>query len=371
MKIIADANMPGLDAFAAHGELQRVEGRQINPQTVADADVLLVRSVTRVDATLLANSPVRFVGSATIGTDHVDRAWLADTGRVFAHAPGCNARAVAEYVLQALLLACQSRGRPARGLTAAVIGMGNVGSRVAQWLSALGLSVRCCDPPLQVTGKALGFPGEPLDALLDSDVLTLHVPLTVSGAHPTLHLLDERRLAAMGPERILINTCRGPVVDNQALEQLLRAGKGPLSVLDVWETEPLVPARLLSLVEQGSPHIAGYSVQGKLNGTRRVYDAFCQWLNVPPLVAADQTVLPPLEKDVESEEDLLALLQAAYCLPEDDRRLKESLEEANPAAAFDQLRKQYPLRQEMHCRDWQGKASPEFEPILNALFAQA
>ncbi len=371
MKIIADANMPGLDVFAPHGEVIRVDGRQIGPDTVADAEVLLVRSVTRVDERLLADSPVRFVGSATIGTDHVDLQWLQQSGRHFAHAPGCNARAVAEYVLQALLLVSQGQGRRAADLSVGVVGMGNVGSRVARWLSALGLEVKACDPPLAARGQTAAFSLEPLSAMLECDVLTLHVPLTDSGPWPTRHMLDANRLAAMGPERILINTCRGPVVDNTALGLLLEKGLGPATVLDVWEREPLVPASLLALVEQGSPHIAGYSVQGKENGTGMVYQAFCQWLGVAASEVSSEADLPVLTKNVESEAELLALLQEAYCLPDDCRRLKASLDDADPGRAFDQLRKQYPLRQEMHRWHWQGHASESLAPVLSELFAPA
>lgn len=370
MKIIADANMPDLDVFSRHGEVVTVDGRHIDPCTVADADVLLVRSVTKVNAELLADSPVKFVGSATIGTDHVDRQWLADNDRYFAHAPGCNARAVAEYVLQALLLVCKRQGRSAATLSVGVVGMGNVGCRVARWLGALGLTVRACDPPLAEKGAEIGYTLEPMDEVLGCDVVTLHVPLTKSGRFATHHLLDETRLAAMGSDRILINTCRGPVVDNEALERLLGERRGPASVLDVWEDEPRVRKGLLDKVILGSPHIAGYSVQGKENGTGMIYRAFCQWLGVTPLVAECKVKLPPLKHEVKSESDLIALLQQAYQLPEDDLRLKESLTDRDPASAFDQLRKQYPLRQEMHRWDWQGSASEPFEAILSALFAQ-
>lgn len=371
MKIIADANMPGLELFSRHGTVVKVDGRSIDPATVKDADILLVRSVTRVDEALLADSAVRFVGSATIGTDHVDLEWLAKTGRHFAHAPGCNARAVAEYVLQALLLVCQRQGRSAATMSVAVIGMGNVGSRVARWLAALGLKVRACDPLLKEQGVETGFALEPVESVLDCDVISVHVPLTRNGPCPTWHLLDKNRLSVMGPEKILINTCRGAVVDNSALLALLKAGQGPASVLDVWEDEPRVPAELLDRVVLGSPHIAGYSAQGKENGTRMVYEAFCRWSGLAAPLPGIEEALPALRLDVTDEAGLLALLQTAYSLPEDFRRLQESLENADPAWAFDQLRKQYPFRQEMHRWDWQGTASEPFRAILNALFAPA
>lgn len=368
MRIIADANMPGLEQFERHGTVIRVDGRSIDSSTVAEADVLLVRSVTRVNEALLAESPVSFVGSATIGTDHVDLPWLASTGRHFAHAPGCNARAVAEYVLQALLLVCEKTGRSVSTLSVGVVGMGNVGSRVASWMAMLGLSVKVCDPLLEEKGIDTGFEYAPLESLLTCDVVTLHVPLTREGNYPTWHLLSEARIAALGPERILINTCRGPVIDNAALLGLLSAGAAPSTVLDVWEEEPRVPPDLLAKVVMGSPHIAGYSVQGKQNGTRMVYDAFCRWAEVGVATAPPAETAPRLLSDVNSQQDLLELLQTAYRLPDDDKNLRAIVKKPDSSTLFDQLRKHYPLRQELHHWQWQGRAADPFKEILGALF---
>ena len=371
MQIIADANMPGLEPFDSMGTVTRVDGRSLTRQQLGQAEVLLVRSVTRVDAGLLAGSRVRFVGSATIGTDHVDLAYLQQQGIRFAHAPGCNARAVAEYVLQAVLLLCQARNRSPVGATVAVVGLGNVGHRVADWLTDLGMNVRACDPPLAAQGYTGPYQLEPLDAMLDADLITLHVPLTDSGDHATRHLLDAVRLSRLSASQMLINTCRGPVIDNHALLARLQGGRGPATILDVWETEPLVPAALFEQVLLGSPHIAGYSAEGKLKGTRMLYQAFCDWLNVeaePAPVSASNKII---QRPVANEDDLLRVLQVAYRLSEDHQRLGDSLTSAEPGKAFDRLRKEYPVRHELHDWLYQGDIGAPWQGIMRRLFARA
>ena len=371
MQIIADANMPGLEPFEAMGTVTRVDGRSLTRQQLGQADVLLVRSVTRVDADLLAGSRVRFVGSATIGTDHVDLGYLQSQGIRFAHAPGCNARAVAEYVLQAVLLLCQARDRSPQGASVAVVGLGNVGHRVADWLADLGMTGRACDPPLAEQGYQGPYKLEPLDAMLDADLITLHVPLTNSGDHATRHLLDADRLSRLSASQMLINTCRGPVIDNGALLTQLQADQGPATILDVWESEPLVPPALFDQVLLGSPHIAGYSAEGKLKGTRMLYGAFCDWLGVvaerAPVSARNQVI----EQSVANEGDLLSVLQTAYRLSEDHQRLGDSLSEEDPGRAFDRLRKQYPVRHELHDWQYQGSVEAPWQAIMRRLFARA
>lgn len=345
LRILADENMPGLEAFAAHGHLETAAGRTLTRDRVADADVLLVRSVTRVDRTLLKGTRVGFVGSATIGTDHVDRAWLAKQGIVFAQAPGSNAMAVAEYDLQAVLDWLVDQGRNPAGLRVAVIGCGNTGRRAAALFRAAGLQVLARDPPLWRAGGEL--PGTPvsLDDALDADVITLHVPLADAGPDATRHLLGAEPLARLGPEQLLINTSRGPVIDNRALRERLGRG-GPAAVLDVWEGEPEIDPALFRACRAGTPHVAGYSLEGKLRGTAMLYDAFRQWQGLQP---APARVTPPreaVEQPLRAPGDILALLRRRYDLRQDHRALAKSLREARPGAAFDRMRRDYPLRHE-------------------------
>lgn len=365
MHIVADENMPALDDFERLGPVTRVDGRGLTRAQLRDADILLVRSVTAVTKNLLTGTPVRFVGSATIGTDHVDLAALDRLGIAFAHAPGCNARAVAEYVLQALLMASQHHKRPLRGSSVGVIGLGNVGGRVARWLRALGVEVLGCDPPLARTGAVDTVL---LDTALAADFITLHVPLISQGQDTTRHMLDEHRLNALNGHQTLINTCRGAVIDNAALHRRLARGDGPVTFLDVWEDEPRLDPALLDRVFIGSPHVAGYSVEGKRLGTAMLYQAWCQWLGEPEPWSPTRAARRPVALDVEDESQLLALLRHGYRLPEDDQRLRRSLRESDPADAFDQLRKQYPPRHELHYWYHQGRVASELGALVNLLF---
>ena len=365
MHIVADENMPALDDFERLGRVTRVDGRSLKRADLRDAEILLVRSVTPVTESLLAGTPVRFVGSATIGTDHVDLAALDRLGIAFACAPGCNARAVAEYVLQALLMASRHHGRTLCGSTVGVIGLGNVGGLVASWLGALGVEVLGCDPPLARAGRVSSVS---LDEALSADAISLHVPLIKRGDEATLHLLDKVRLRSLRRGQTLINTCRGPVIDNQALLQRLTQGDGPLTFLDVWEGEPRLDPALLERVFIGSPHVAGYSVEGKRLGSAMLYEAWCLWQGEPKPTGASVAPSRPLTQDVDDEGQLLALLRHAHRLPEDDQRLRRSLRESDPGAAFDQLRKQYPPRHELHHWRHQGKVAPPLRALVSLLF---
>lgn len=264
MKIVADPNIPFVrEAFGAHGDVVLIPGRQITAGAVRDADALLVRSVTPVEEVLLAGSRIRFVATATIGTDHVDVRYLEVLGIGFASAAGSNANSVAEYVVAALLeLARRGRYR-LRDRSLGVIGVGNVGSKVVRYARALGMRVLQLDPPLGLHERAW-----------EADIVTLHVPLLET----TRHMLHHDNLTGF----TLINTSRGAVVDNKALLQAIDGNRIPAAALDVWEGEPQISAELLDVVEIGTPHIAGYSFDGKVAGTRMIYEAFCRHFKITP-----------------------------------------------------------------------------------------
>lgn len=366
LTIVADDNMPGLTGFETLGRVRRVDGRRLERAQLVDADILLVRSVTRVNETLLAGTPVRFVGSATIGTDHVDRDWLRARGIAFHHAPGCNAMAVAEYVLQALLRWSLEQGRAPAALCLGIVGCGNVGARVARLGLALGMEVRVCDPPRIEAGGAVPGTTASLDQALAADVVTLHVPLEEAGRYATRHLLDADRLRALSAGQLLINTCRGAVVDNAALAARLRGG-GPAVVLDVWEGEPRIRTDLFARSWLGTPHIAGHSREGKLRGTAMLYRDCRHWLG---LDAGEVGVRAPEaghDGDVRTAEDLLALLLRRYDIRRDHRTLEDSLDDADPGAAFDRLRRDYPLRHECAGLTVRGTVSEPWRPLLSAL----
>ena len=255
MLLVADENIPLLDEFfAGFGEIRRYPGRSISAEQVRDADALLVRSVTRVDEALLAGSRVRFVGTCTIGTDHLDLAYFASAGIHWASAPGCNARGVVDYVLGSLLALAEQTGQRLDQLVYGVVGAGQVGSRLVRVLQGLGWQVRVCDPPRQAAEG--GDFVELAQILGECDVISLHTPLTREGIHPTHHLIGAAQLQALKPGAWLINASRGAVVDNAALRAHLEADAELEVVLDVWEGEPQVDVELAALCASWPPRIS-------------------------------------------------------------------------------------------------------------------
>jgi len=349
MKIVIDENMPyARELFAPFGEICPQPGRQMTAASVADADVLLVRSVTRVDDSLLAqNRRLQFVGTATIGTDHIAQRLLASRQVAFHSAPGCNKISVADYVLSSLLAVSQQQGSGLNGKRVGIIGAGNTGSAVGSHLSALGCEILWCDPPLQQQGDPRPF--VTLAQALEADIISLHVPLTREGEHATWHLLDEAQLGRLGAGQILINAARGEVIDNQALLRLKRSGWPVALVLDVWEGEPEVELALLPFVMLATPHIAGYSLEGKARGTQMLLDAFCLHLGKTAPQDVWSLLPEPVFAAVQLGESLdlqhlTQLVHLVYDVRRDDGSFRRRV---GVPGQFDQLRKQYPERREL------------------------
>ncbi|MEK7728211.1 MAG: 4-phosphoerythronate dehydrogenase [candidate division KSB1 bacterium] len=388
MLILVDENIPfARAAFGPLGEVRLVAGRAITRDALLEADALLVRSVTRVNASLLEGSRVSFVGTATIGTDHIDLDYLRQAGIAFASAAGCNANSVAEYIVAALLHVAAQRQIVLEGLTLGIVGAGNVGSRVAEKARALGLNVLLNDPPLETLlqsspldaihpdikqnlARIASAQFGSLDELMKADILTLHTPLVRSGVFPTFHLFDESRLRMMKPGSILLNTGRGEVVDHGALKKVLHSGLLSAAILDVWEHEPRIDPELVALTTLATPHIAGYSFDGKVKGTWLIYEALCRFLQVEPswnyAPLLPQMAQPKIHlreahlpgppqggnRDVVATEKLLQeAVRHAYDIAADDQRLRagilgedRSMEERGKY--FDKLRHDYPIRRE-------------------------
>jgi len=369
MRILADENIPLAQAFfASLGEMRLVSGRSLSRDEVKQADVLLVRSVTQVNRDLLEGSSVRFVGTCTIGTDHLDLNYLREAGIAFASAPGCNARAVVDYVLCSLLILAERHGASLRERRYGIVGCGAVGGRLAELLQGLGCTVWQCDPPRQA---AEGGNFVNLDAILaECDVISLHTPLNSS----THHLIGTDELARMRPHSWLINSSRGGVVDNQAL---LAAHEDLSLVLDVWESEPQVSTQLAARCAIATPHIAGYSLDGRLRGTAQIYQALCTYLNLSPQVQLQDLLPAPwlaelhLAGDCPADWALATICRAVYDPRRDDSafRLKLRGNAQERRAAFDALRKNYPERREISglCVRTQGIASAELAQVLTAL----
>lgn len=354
MLIVADENIPLLDAFfEGFGEIRRVPGRSIDRATVEQADVLLVRSVTNVNRALLEGSAVRFVGTCTIGTDHLDLDYFKQAAIQWSSAPGCNARGVVDYVLGSLQTLAEIEGADLNQRTYGVVGAGEVGGRLVKVLKGLGWNVLVCDPPRQIAedGDYVS-----LEQIIEQcDVISLHTPLTKSGNGSTWHLLDRQRLNRLKPGTWLINASRGPMVDNAALRDVLLEREDLQAVLDVWEGEPEVDVDLADLCVLATPHIAGYSLDGKQRGTAQIYQAFCAHLGQEASIQLSDLLPPPwlaevhLNASTDPAWALATLCRSVYDPRRDDADFRRSLvgtvEEQRKA--FDLLRKHYPERREI------------------------
>jgi erythronate-4-phosphate dehydrogenase len=354
MKIIADANIPfAKECFSHIGDVELISGRHITPKLVADADVLLVRSITRVDADLLAKSHVRFVGTATIGFDHVDVDFLRRSNIGFASAPGSNSNSAAEYVIAALLEIGQRHNICLEDKSIGIIGVGNVGSKVAAKCNALGMRIFCNDPPLQrQTGDSKYLS---VEALYDCDFITLHTPLTFEGVDKTFHLANDKFFRSLKKGCVFLNAARGAVVDSSALKEAISSAGLKAVVLDVWENEPNIDTKLLEIMDISTPHIAGYSLDGKIAGMIMIYNSVCKFFDIEPKFSTDDFSPEPsvAELVVDShggtEQDvLLQTVRSIYDIRQDDAKLRRILNEPaeKRGAFFDKLRKEYPVRRE-------------------------
>lgn len=349
MKIVADENIIYAgEAFSALGNVTLVPGREITRDILQGADILLVRSVTGVNENLLRNTGIGFVGTATIGRDHVDTGYLESAGISFADAAGSNADAVAEYVFTALLEIFAEREYDLSGKSIGVIGVGNIGSRVAKIATSLGMKVLKNDPPLKRLTSREDY--LELDDLMECDIITLHVPLNMEGPDKTFHMFDNKRLKKLKDGVVLINASRGHIVDNEALQSII-GEKNFSAVIDVWENEPFVSTGLLEKTIIATPHVAGYSYEGKVNGTKMIYNSLCNFLGKVP---AWQPATPPVGNNhlsldaLSGMAGLRKLFSGIYDIRKDDKQFRTVLNMPSKEGAiyFDGLRKNYLLRRE-------------------------
>lgn len=354
MQIIADENIPLVElAFANLGEVRTVAGRDLSHADLGEAEILLVRSVTSVNEKLLANSAIRFVGTATIGLDHIDLAYLHHRGIGFASAPGCNATAAAEYVISALLVIAERQGFNLADKTVGIIGCGNVGSRVLKKLTALNINCLVYDPPQQAQRGEFDYVD--LEMVLTADIITLHVPLKKNGRYPTYHLISEPVLKKLSPQVVLINTSRGAIIDETALLNGLAIHPKMTVILDVWKNEPDINPLLLQRAALGTPHIAGYSLDGKVRGTEMLYAAVCHYFQKSPVWQSQPSLPPPpltrlaFSNQIDDNTAIYTAVMACYDIRRDDAALRRLEQAIQPEIFFDSLRKYYPIRREFDC----------------------
>lgn len=339
MKIVVDDKIPfireAIDEIADEAVYMR--GSAISPSDVRDADALVIRTRTRCTEELLAGSRVSFIATATIGYDHMDVDYLDRAGIEWISCPGCNAGSVAQYVQSVLVLLKREKKLKLREMTIGIVGCGHVGSKVWKIAEAEGMRVLLCDPPQQDAGAYGPFVN--MDDIKEKcDVITFHVPLTWKGAYPTYHLADEDFFDGLERRPVIINTSRGGVVDNQALKHAIIYNKVSDAVIDTWEREPLIDLELLDKVWIGTPHIAGYSADGKANADNMVIEGLCRhfkktnWWHIEP---------PSLPRNFIPTEDKDTLSLRLYNPMNDCKKLRLHPED------FEEIRGNYPLRREI------------------------
>ena len=348
LSLLADENIPNLAALCASWcDIKTLSGREISASDLTDVDILFVRSVTKVNAALLENSHVKFVGSATIGVDHIDTDYLAGRGIGFAHAPGSNANGVVDYVMSTIL--DNYDNETLSNITVGVVGHGNVGSRLARCLRHFSIPHAVYDPLFDFS--ATNSPSvQHIEALMSSDVISAHVPLTthLNSQYPTKHLFNTELLTLLKSHCLFINSSRGPVVSNNDLKALLHNRSDITAVLDVWESEPDIDLELFELCQHGTPHIAGYSIDGKHRGISAIVSSALGFFDLPAIKPTKDADLIRLN-DLTTLDEYRSALAAVYSPKADAERFKEKLNSGNDVAqVFDAYRKAYPVRREIN-----------------------
>lgn len=354
MKVLADANLLMSEGDLPAGmTLQRMDGRKIDAALLHDADVLLVRSITRVDEALLKDSDVKFVGTATSGTDHLDLEYLTGRGIECCSAPGSNADAVADYCLAAIAFAVEQLDLAFGELPVGIVGAGNVGGRLASRLAALDCPLLINDPPLEQSGvsEIAGHTLSSLDSLTSCQVLSLHVPLRREGEHPTLDLIDREFIKALPDSCLLINTCRAEVISAEALTDAIHK-ENLYTAIDVWRNEPDVDAALVKATTLATPHIAGYSTRAKRNGALQVLTQLRNFAIEQGFISEDSEQLPdtdgmePFLMDADPDVSHWQMLETVLPLKRISEQFKKTLAAHHRSNSFDQMRKAMQQRKE-------------------------
>lgn len=331
--IIIESNIPFIKGtLEGEADVEYLPPQAIDASAMRDADALITRTRTRCDAALLDGSRCSMIASATIGLDHVDTAYCLSRGIEVANAPGCNAPAVAQYVLASVIKAYGADRLS--DLTIGIVGVGHVGKIVERWARGLGMNVLLCDPPRAEEEGPDGFTD--LDTICaEADIITIHTPYTRSGRHATHHLFDDARLHTLRRQPMLINAARGPIVDNEALCRAIDSRLVSRAVIDCWENEPAISRKLLSRTFIATPHIAGYSRQGKIRASRMASEAVARHFSLT-LPEPEPKVPMTAPKIVSAE-----AIAASYDPMADTEALRAAPE------MFEDLRNHYNLREEV------------------------
>ncbi|MBU3914470.1 4-phosphoerythronate dehydrogenase [bacterium] len=348
MKFVADKEILYVkEAFSTLGEVELLTGNEINHESTFDCDGIIVRTITKITPTLLKKSRVSFIGTATSGTDHVDRNFLKKNQIEFASAPGCNAIAVAEFVIFALVAYSKKNDLSLKNQVLGIIGAGNAGTALRKRAEILGIKCLLNDPPLEKKTQESKFVSLQ-DLIEQSNIISLHVPLVKTGRFLTHHLISESVFRNLKNDAIIINTSRGGVIDEEALLKYRDVFQG--LILDVWENEPNIDKRVLKVTDIATPHIAGYSKEGKIRATEIIYNAACRHFKVKPEWNSNQhkDFSKTPEIHVESTEDFPAdVFKHVYDIALDDSSLRKIVTCSDPKKQFKELRNNYNFRNEL------------------------
>ena len=368
LKLVVDNRIALIGQLRQYADVIALDSSSITADTIVDADAIIVRTETQINQQLLAGSRIKFVGSATIGSDHIDHQILKNNNIAFANAPGCNSRAVVEFVLASLFSLYSIAELQTKRI--GIVGCGNIGSRLYQLLNKLDITLCCYDPfvePNTLTSAQTAIASKEdyvsnmkwatFDTILDCDIISIHTPLTNSGNYPTYHLFDEQQLSRLGDNCCLINTSRGSVINNEALLKKLEQHSNFKAVLDVWENEPNINHALLDKVTIATPHIAGYSQRGKHQATAMVLEKLLDFFNIAkhpiPIASSNKRVLDVNNLSIEQ-----AMLQHFNPMILSEQ-LKNNYQQASD---FRQQRSSYQFRTETADIDWENLS--EFNQLL-------
>lgn len=345
MKIIADKNIPFLKGVAEqYGDVTYLSGSEFTKESIREADTLIVRTVTHFDETILAGSSVKLICSATIGFDHIDTAYCDAHCIKWTNAPGCNSGSVQQYIVSALLLLSQKKGFQLQDKTIGIVGVGNVGKKVAKACQLLGMRVLLNDPPRDDAEQSSYFV-DLATILKEADFITFHTPLTKGGKYPTFHLADKNFFNELKKQPVIINSARGAIIDTEAIKEALKGGKISGAVIDCWEKEPTIDLEYMKMVDIATPHIAGYSADGKANATRMSLQSLVKFWNM-----SDQGIRAIKVPDIEDSIIDYSLIADKNKLDKIFLKTYNPLEDMsrllNNPVKFSQLRAEYPLRRE-------------------------
>jgi erythronate-4-phosphate dehydrogenase len=347
IRIVADEDIPFLKGvLEPYSDIEYYPGNKITGREIANADALIIRTRTKCNRNLLQGSGVRFIASATIGFDHIDTGYCREHNIEWTNAPGCNSSSVQQYIGAALIALSEKYGFSSGSRTIGVVGVGHVGTKVVKLTEHLGMTVLMNDPPRMRKEGLCGFVS--LDGIVrDCDIISFHVPLNMTGEDRTYHMIDDQLLGRLNPGTFIINTSRGEVADTGALKRAAKSGKVKGLVIDVWENEPDIDIDLLNSVDIATPHIAGYSADGKASGTamsvRSLSRFFCLGLDdwkPSGIPVPDNTLITLSDKSAPAQENLARAIISTYNIMEDDRRIRMS------PGTFEEQRANYPLRRE-------------------------